>query len=146
MARTMYDKTLDAHLLDAQADGTCLLYIDRHLVHEVTSPQAFEGLRVAGRKVRAPEKALAVADHNVPTEGRINGIADERAAFRLKRWRRMPRTLALSIWRCSISVRVLCTLSPTPQHCVHSIHNPFSLPFIAPNPLLQWASACRMKH
>ena len=65
--RTLYDKIFDDHIVDRQEDGTCLLYIDRHLVHEVTSPQAFEGLRMAGRKVRQPEKTLAVVDHNVPT-------------------------------------------------------------------------------
>ena len=65
--RTLYDKIWDAHVAHESDDGTCLLYIDRHLVHEVTSPQAFEGLRMAGRKVRAPEKTIAVPDHNVPT-------------------------------------------------------------------------------
>lgn len=69
-ARTLYDKIWDDHLVDEQPDGTCLLYIDRHLVHEVTSPQAFEGLRTSGRKVRAPQKTLAVVDHNVPTSDR----------------------------------------------------------------------------
>ena len=68
--RTLYDKIWDDHLVDEQPDGTCLLYIDRHLVHEVTSPQAFEGLRLSGRKVRAPEKTLLVVDHNVPTTDR----------------------------------------------------------------------------
>ena len=65
--KTLYDKIWDAHVADEADDGTCLLYIDRHLVHEVTSPQAFEGLRMTGRKVRAPEKTIAVPDHNVPT-------------------------------------------------------------------------------
>lgn len=65
--KTLYDKIWDAHLAHEANDGTCLLYIDRHLVHEVTSPQAFEGLRMSGRKVRAPEKTIAVPDHNVPT-------------------------------------------------------------------------------
>lgn len=65
--KTLYDKIWDAHVVQQSEDGTCLLYIDRHLVHEVTSPQAFEGLRMAGRKVRAPEKTIAVPDHNVPT-------------------------------------------------------------------------------
>ncbi|QJF52843.1 3-isopropylmalate dehydratase large subunit [Roseobacter ponti] len=65
--KTLYDKIWDAHVAHEADDGTCLLYIDRHLVHEVTSPQAFEGLRMAGRKVRAPEKTIAVPDHNVPT-------------------------------------------------------------------------------
>src|ERR1700690_3204559 len=68
--RTLYDKIWDDHLVDEAPDGTCLIYIDRHLVHEVTSPQAFEGLRTAGRKVHAPEKTLAVVDHNVPTSDR----------------------------------------------------------------------------
>jgi 3-isopropylmalate/(R)-2-methylmalate dehydratase large subunit len=71
--KTLYDKIWDAHLAHEAEDGTCLLYIDRHLVHEVTSPQAFEGLRMAGRTVRAPDKTIAVPDHNVPTtEGREN--------------------------------------------------------------------------
>jgi 3-isopropylmalate/(R)-2-methylmalate dehydratase large subunit len=77
MTRTLYDKIFDDHVVDRQPDGTCLLYIDRHLVHEVTSPQAFEGLRMSGRKVRAPHKTLAVVDHNVPTTDRSHGIADE---------------------------------------------------------------------
>jgi 3-isopropylmalate/(R)-2-methylmalate dehydratase large subunit len=68
--RTLYDKIWDDHLVDEQPDGTCLIYVDRHLVHEVTSPQAFEGLRLSGRKVRAPEKTLCVVDHNVPTTDR----------------------------------------------------------------------------
>src|SRR3982074_2929654 len=67
---TLYDKIWKDHLVHEAADGTCLLYIDRHLVHEVTSPQAFEGLRLTGRKVHAPEKTLAVVDHNVPTNDR----------------------------------------------------------------------------
>jgi 3-isopropylmalate/(R)-2-methylmalate dehydratase large subunit len=73
---TLYDKIWNSHLVDVLEDGTCLIYVDRHLVHEVTSPQAFEGLRTAGRKVRHPERALAVADHNVPTTDRSHGIAD----------------------------------------------------------------------
>ena len=68
--RTLYDKIWHDHLVDEQPDGTCLIYIDRHLVHEVTSPQAFEGLRAAGRKVHAPDKTLAVVDHNIPTSDR----------------------------------------------------------------------------
>ena len=75
--RTLFQKIWDAHLVDAQPDGTCLLYIDRHLVHEVTSPQAFEGLRLTGRKVRRPDATLAVPDHNVPTTDRSQPIADE---------------------------------------------------------------------
>jgi 3-isopropylmalate/(R)-2-methylmalate dehydratase large subunit len=70
MPRTLYDKIWEDHLVDEQPDGTCLIYIDRHLVHEVTSPQAFEGLRLSGRKVHAPDKTLCVVDHNVPTTDR----------------------------------------------------------------------------
>ena len=77
-ARTLYDKIFDSHVVHRGDDGTCILYIDRHLVHEVTSPQAFEGLRMAGRNVRAPEKTIAVPDHNVPTDlSRAERIKDE---------------------------------------------------------------------
>jgi 3-isopropylmalate/(R)-2-methylmalate dehydratase large subunit len=78
--RTLYDKIWDDHLVDEQPDGTCLIYIDRHLVHEVTSPQAFEGLRTAGRPVHAPEKTLAVVDHNVPTTDRHQPNPDPESA------------------------------------------------------------------
>src|SRR5690554_7410173 len=74
--RTLFDKIWDAHLVERQEDGTCLLYIDRHLVHEVTSPQAFEGLRLAGRPLWRVDSILAVPDHNVPTTGRERGIED----------------------------------------------------------------------
>ncbi len=74
--RTLYDKIWDDHLVHMAEDGTGLLYIDRHLVHEVTSPQAFEGLRMTGRRVRAPQRTLAVVDHNVPTSDRSLGIDD----------------------------------------------------------------------
>ncbi len=82
--RTLYDKIWDDHLVDSQPDGTCLLYIDRHLVHEVTSPQAFEGLRVSGRRVRAPQKTLAVVDHNVPTSDRRGGIEDPESRMQVE--------------------------------------------------------------
>ncbi|QWW67594.1 3-isopropylmalate dehydratase large subunit [Rhizobium sp. WYJ-E13] len=83
--RTLYDKIWADHLVDEQEDGTCLLYIDRHLVHEVTSPQAFEGLRMSGRKVRAPEKTLAVVDHNVPTSAdRHLGIKNEESRIQVE--------------------------------------------------------------
>jgi 3-isopropylmalate/(R)-2-methylmalate dehydratase large subunit len=74
--RTLFDKIWDSHVVERLPDGTCILYIDRHLIHEVTSPQAFEGLRMAGRRVRRPEATIAVADHNIPTEGRRAGIAE----------------------------------------------------------------------
>ena len=83
--RTLYDKIFDDHVVDRQEDGTCLLYIDRHLVHEVTSPQAFEGLRMAGRKVRHPQRTLAVVDHNVPTSpDRKFGIKNEESRIQVE--------------------------------------------------------------
>ncbi|WP_378946928.1 3-isopropylmalate dehydratase large subunit [Mesorhizobium sp. ANAO-SY3R2] len=83
--RTLYDKIFDDHVVDRQDDGTCLLYIDRHLVHEVTSPQAFEGLRMTNRQVRHPEKTLAVVDHNVPTSpDRKNGIKNEESRIQVE--------------------------------------------------------------
>lgn len=83
--RTLYDKIFDDHLVDRQEDGTCLLYIDRHLVHEVTSPQAFEGLRMAHRTVHAPQKTLAVVDHNVPTTlDRYEGIKNEESRIQVE--------------------------------------------------------------
>ncbi len=81
--KTLYDKIWDDHVVDQADDGTCVLYIDRHLVHEVTSPQAFEGLRLAGRAVHAPQKTLAVVDHNVPTTDRTHGIADPESALQV---------------------------------------------------------------
>jgi homoaconitase/3-isopropylmalate dehydratase large subunit len=92
--RTLFDKIWESHVVDRQDDGTCLIYIDRHLVHEVTSPQAFEGLRLAGRKVRRPEATLAVPDHNVPT----TESPTRKAASRSRRWR---RTALTSVCRCS---------------------------------------------
>jgi 3-isopropylmalate/(R)-2-methylmalate dehydratase large subunit len=92
--RTLYEKIWDAHVVSRRDDGTCLIYVDRHLVHEVTSPQAFEGLRVAGRKVRRPDLTLAVPDHNLPTTARVdaNGhripIADPESANQLAALRR----------------------------------------------------------
>mgnify|MGYP001296503418 FL=1 len=76
MPQTLYDKIWNEHLVHQQDDGTSLLYVDRHLIHEVTSPQAFEGLRILKRKVRQPNLTLAVADHNVPTTDRSKGIDD----------------------------------------------------------------------
>ena len=76
MSKTLYDKIWNEHLVHQQEDGTSLLFVDRHLIHEVTSPQAFEGIRTSGRKVRQPNLTLAVADHNVPTTDRTNGIKD----------------------------------------------------------------------
>jgi len=82
--KTLFDKIWDAHVVHRQDDGTCLIYIDRHLVHEVTSPQAFEGLRNTSRSVRAPNRTLAVADHNIPTTDRSAGIADEESRIQVE--------------------------------------------------------------
>ena len=84
MSLTLYDKIWNEHLVHQQEDGTALLYVDRHLIHEVTSPQAFEGLRVAKRKVRRPNLTLAVADHNVPTTDRLKGIDDEESKIQVE--------------------------------------------------------------
>jgi 3-isopropylmalate/(R)-2-methylmalate dehydratase large subunit len=82
--RTLFDKIWDSHVVDRQPDGTCLIYIDRHLVHEVTSPQAFEGLRSSGRKVRRPDATIAVADHNIPTTDRKAGIAEPESRLQVE--------------------------------------------------------------
>ena len=97
--RTLYDKIWDSHVVEEQEDGTVLLYIDRHLVHEVTSPQAFDGLRAAGRKVRRPLATIAVADHNVPTTDRSARASPTRC--RAIRSRRLERNCASSASRTS---------------------------------------------
>ena len=84
MPRTLFDKVWDSHVVERLEDGTCVLYIDRHLVHEVTSPQAFEGLRLAGRAVRRPECTIAVVDHNVATSDRRAGIAEEESRIQVE--------------------------------------------------------------
>ncbi len=81
--RTLFEKIWDSHVVQKNKDGACILYIDRHLVHEVTSPQAFEGLRMSNRRVRRPGAVLAVADHNVPTSDRSQGIADEESRIQV---------------------------------------------------------------
>ena len=84
MSKTLYDKIWKNHLVHEQSDGTSLIYVDRHLVHEVTSPQAFEGLRMSGRVVNSPNRTLAVADHNVPTTGRAGGIQEEESKIQVE--------------------------------------------------------------
>ena len=84
MPQTLYDKIWNEHVVHQQKDGTTLLYVDRHLIHEVTSPQAFEGLRISSRKVRKPNLTLAVADHNVPTTNRSEGIEDEESKIQVE--------------------------------------------------------------
>ena len=94
--KTLYDKIWDAHLVDEAPDGTALLYIDRHLVHEVTSPQAFEGLRMAGRTVRCPEKTIAVPDHNVPTTpDREKGIKNAESRIQVEELDRNARDFGI---------------------------------------------------
>jgi 3-isopropylmalate/(R)-2-methylmalate dehydratase large subunit len=94
--KTLYDKIWDAHVVHEAPDGTCLLYIDRHLVHEVTSPQAFEGLRAAGRTVRRPELTIAVPDHNVPTtRDRDRGIANEESRLQVETLDRNARDFGI---------------------------------------------------
>ena len=124
--KTLYDKIWDAHLVHEEADGTSLLYIDRHLVHEVTSPQAFEGLRLAGRRVRCPEKTVAVPDHNVPTSlDRASRIEDEMSRIQVEALRRNARDFGIEIYdvddvrqgsraRSSMSKRrsMACSLAP----------------------------------
>jgi 3-isopropylmalate/(R)-2-methylmalate dehydratase large subunit len=97
-ARTLFDKIWESHVVDTQDDGTELIYIDRHLVHEVTSPQAFEGLRTAGRPVRRPESIIAVADHNVPTRDRESGITEEEARIQVEALERNCRDFGLEYW------------------------------------------------
>ena len=93
--RTLFDKIWDSHLVDQQEDGTCLLYIDRHLVHEVTSPQAFEGLRTSGRTVRRPQATLATVDHNVPTTDRTQGIEEPESRFQVETLERNVREFGI---------------------------------------------------
>ena len=100
--KTLYDKIWDAHVVHEADDGTCLLYIDRHLVHEVTSPQAFEGLRMAGRTVRAPEKTIAVPDHNVPTTaGRDTHIDNEESRIQVEALDRNARDFKINYYPVS---------------------------------------------
>lgn len=96
--QTLFDKIWQAHLVRENGDGTSLLYIDRHLVHEVTSPQAFEGLRMNGRKVRCPQNTLAVPDHNVPTEGRKNGISEERSRIQVETLRQNTQEFGIPLF------------------------------------------------
>ena len=100
--KTLYDKIWEAHVAHEAEDGTCLLYIDRHLVHEVTSPQAFEGLRMAGRRVRAPEKTIAVPDHNVPTTwDREKGIENEESRIQVEALDRNAREFGIHYYPVS---------------------------------------------
>src|SRR3954470_4776761 len=102
--QTLYEKIWNAHVVERRDDGTCLIYIDRHLVHEVTSPQAFEGLRMAGRKVRRPDLTLAVPDHNLPTTARVDAqgnrlpILDLESAEQLSALRRNAPEFGITLF------------------------------------------------
>lgn len=99
--QTLFDKIWNQHLVDEQDDGTCLLYIDRHLIHEVTSPQAFEGLRLANRKPRQPQAALAVADHNVPTSDRSEGIKEPQSRLQVETLENNATEFGIPLFRMS---------------------------------------------
>jgi 3-isopropylmalate/(R)-2-methylmalate dehydratase large subunit len=109
-ARTLYDKLWDDHVVRTEEDGTALLYIDRHLVHEVTSPQAFEGLRIAGRKPWRTDSVLAVPDHNVPTTDRRAGIEDPVARLQVKTLDNNCSEFGLPSLICLTYARVSCML------------------------------------
>ena len=96
--RTLFDKIWESHLVDTQEDGTSLIYVDRHLVHEVTSPQAFEGLRLNGRHVRRPDATLAVADHNVPTTDRSGGIREEESRIQVEALTKNCREFGIELY------------------------------------------------
>jgi 3-isopropylmalate/(R)-2-methylmalate dehydratase large subunit len=98
MPKTLYDKIWEDHLVHQQSDGTALLYVDRHLVHEVTSPQAFEGLRMQNRKVRRPELTLAVPDHNVPTTDRTKGIKDKESRIQVETLRNNCKEFGIQLF------------------------------------------------
>lgn len=99
--RTLFEKIWDDHVVHRADDGTCLLYIDRHLVHEVTSPQAFEGLRLAGRPVHRPDATLAVADHNVPTSDRSEGIKEEDSRIQIEALERNCKDFGITLFDMS---------------------------------------------
>ena len=98
MSKTLYDKIWDDHLVHEDSDGTALLYVDRHLVHEVTSPQAFEGLRIQGRQVRKPKLTLAVPDHNVPTTDRSKGISDKQSKIQVDTLRNNCKEFGINLF------------------------------------------------
>ena len=98
MSKTLYDKIWENHLVHEQKDGTSLIYVDRHLVHEVTSPQAFEGLRLQKRKVKRPEFTLAVSDHNVPTTDRSKGIDDEESKIQVETLRNNCKEFGIELF------------------------------------------------
>ena len=133
MPRTLFDKVWDAHVVDRMEDGTCVLYIDRHLVHEVTSPQAFEGLRLAGRRVRRPDATIAVTDHNVPTSDRRAGIAEPESRLQVDTLESNVAEFGVALYpRCSMRGRASSISSgqnrasrcPAPPSCAATAIRP----------------------
>ena len=119
-ARTLFDKIWDAHVIAPQGEGTYLIYIDLHLIHEVTTPQAFEGLKLAGRKVRRPDKTMAVADHNIPTINRAPGSrasTSRTRCCRSRRWSATSRNSASPISRSPASTRASSMSSGPSRAC-----------------------------
>ena len=110
MPRTLYDKIWDDHVFETTGELS-LIYIDRHLVHEVTSPQAFEGLRMTGRKVRAPEKTLAVVDHNIQTTDRSGGIDDPESRQQVEKLAENAREFGIEYYDEFDRARASCTSS-----------------------------------
>ncbi|MCI0600063.1 MAG: 3-isopropylmalate dehydratase large subunit [Beijerinckiaceae bacterium] len=111
--RTLYDKIWDDHLVYTEPDGVSLLYVDRHLVHEVTSPQAFEGMRLSGRRVRAPKKTLAVVDHNVPTTDRSHGIDDPESRVQVAELARNAREFGIEYFNeCDVRQGIVHIIGP----------------------------------
>ena len=119
--KTLFDKIWQNHLVEVQDDGTCLLYIDRHLVHEVTSPQAFEGLRMAGRSVRAPDKTIAVPDHNVPTTlDRAKGIDNEESRVQVETLDQNARDFGIHYYPVSdVRQGIVHIVGPEPGSSTH---------------------------
>jgi len=115
--RTLFDKIWDSHVIAPAGEGTYLLYIDLHLCHEVTTPQAFEGLKLAGRKVRRPDATIAVADHNIPTSNRAAGIDEPSRSCRSIHWSATSSSSACPISRSTASTRALSISSARKWAC-----------------------------
>ena len=119
MPNTLYDKIWNDHLVHQQDDGTALLVVDRHLVHEVTSPQAFEGLRNSKRKVRHPNLTLAVADHNVPTTDRTKGISDKESKIQVDTLDANCKEFGVQLLMCQFQMLVLQMHHALLYDCLH---------------------------
>ena len=111
MPQTLYEKIWNKHIVHQQDDGTTLLYVDRHLIHEVTSPQAFEGLRLSKRQVRKPNLTLAVADHNVPTTNRSRGIDDKESKIQVETLEKNCKEFGIELFIFILIYPILITFS-----------------------------------